>query len=517
MRIVLMATTLAIDIIGIRILSSVLKKEGYKVELLFIPNMEYELVRRGFHRGTFVAKYSEKALDQIANFCRDADLIGLSLISRDLDASIQVTAKLKQTVKAPVIWGGFHPTVCPAESLEFADIVCIGESETSLLELVRLMDAGKDYSSVPGLWVKDTNKRNPVGQLIHDLDTIPFSDYDCSTHYLLVADEIKPLTPDLLETYLRATYPAFKRVLPGMEERIKPGIADYHIIATRGCPHNCTFCGSPQLKKIYAGQRFVRRRSVDNIISELKSINKEFRFFTDVHFCDDCFMLASDDYIKDFSKKYKEELNLPFYCLTSPATITETKLQYLVEAGLSFLSVGIQTGSKRTLEMYRRVNANKGIGKALKLINRHKDRVFPYYDFLIDNPYETDEDLLETIKLIKRMRRPYKIRIYSLVPFPGTELYMKQKESKLLEGDIKEVYRKDFAERSEQIRYFNLLIDLSRYQIPEGIFNFLTYDFVVKLLSKSILKNVVKVPYKLISFRQHINEKRRLRQGDLLG
>ncbi len=511
-----MATTLAIDTIGIRILSSVLKKEGYNVELLFIPNMKYELVRRGFHRGTFVAKYDEVALDQITNFCKDAHLIGLSLISRDLDASIQVTTRLKQRIKAPIIWGGFHPTVCPEECLQFADMVCIGEAENALLELVQLMDSDKDYSNVPGLWTEDTKKRNPVGKLIQDLDTIPFSDYDCNTHYLLMRNEIKPLKSDLLEKYLIATYPSFKRILPGMEKRIGPGIADYHIIGTRGCPHNCTFCGSPQLKKIYSGHKFLRRRSVDNIIVELKRIKKQFEFFTDVHFCDDCFMLASEDYIKEFSEKYREEIKLPFYCLTSPATITDKKMQYLVEAGLSFLSVGIQSGSERTLEMYRRLNVNKGIEKTLELISKYRNKVFPYYDFLIDNPYETDEDLMQTIELIKRIKRPYKIRIYSLVPFPGTELYKRQKEDKLLEGDMKESYRKDFAQRGEEKRYLNLLIDLSRYQLPKCIVEFITCNFVVKVSQKSFMKGVVKLVYKLIAFKQFISEKQRYKNGALI-
>lgn len=516
MRIVLMVPGLAIDVIGVRVLSSVLKQEGYKPEILFFPNMKSELVRRGFHRGTIVTKYDETTMDQITDFCKDADLIGLSLISRDLDASIQVTTRLKQTTKAPVIWGGFHPTVCPEECLEFADMVCIGEGENTLLELVKLMNDGKDYSNVPGLYIRDKNKRNPIGRLIHNLDTVPFPDYDLSTQYFLKENEIRPLTKDFLKSYMKATYPSFKRILPGMEQRIGPGITDYHIIATRGCPHSCTFCGSPQLKEIYAGQKFVRRRSVDNIIAELKLMKERFDFFTDVHFGDDCFMLAPDDYIKEFSVKYREEINLPFYCLTSPATITEKKMHYLVEGGLSFLSVGIQTGSKRTLEMYRRVNVNKGLEQTLELINRYKDRVFPYYDFLIDNPYEADEDLMETVRLIKRIKRPYKIRIYSLVPLPGTDIYKRQKEDRLIEGDEKEFYRKDFAQRSEEKRYLNLLIDLSRHQIPEGIFNLLTSNFVVNIFRKPLMRNVVKLLYQLISLKQYISEKRRLKQEGLL-
>ncbi len=515
MRIVLIAPGLAIDVIGIRILSTLLKKKGYMADILFIPNMRSETKRRGFHKDVFVAKYDKITLNRITDFCMDADLVGLSLISRDLDASIQVTERLKKRIKAPIIWGGFHPTVCPEECLEFADMVCIGEGENTLLELVKLMDVGKDYSNVPGLWIKDKSKRNSTGCLIHNLDEIPFSDYDFNSQYILQEDKFQLLTEDFLEKYLRATYPSFNRGLPGMEQRIGSGIADYHIIATRGCPYNCVYCGSPQLKEIYAGQKYLRRRSVDNIIAELKSIKARFSFFTDIHFCDDCFMLAPENYIKEFSEKYKEEINKPFYILTSPATITEKKMEYLVEAGLSFLSVGIQTGSKRTIEMYKRTGVNKGVEETLGLINRYKRWVFPYYDFLIDNPYETDEDLIETLALIKRIKRPYKIRIYSLVPFPGTELYMKQREDNLLENE-RDVYRKDFAERKQSNNYLNLMIDISRHQLPDGIFKFLTHRLVVKLFRRTMLRNTVKLFYKMISFKQLIAEKRRLKYEGLL-
>jgi len=515
MRIILCHTGLAIDIIGIRLLSALLKQAGFNVELLFIPNMEYELKRRGFHNRSFVTKYSEMALEQITDFCRDADLIGLSLISRDLDAAIDVTNALKQNLKTSVIWGGFHPTIFPEESLEFADMVCIGEGERPLLELVELMDAGKDYSNVSGIWIKKNMKRNPVGQLIQNLDAMPFSDYDFSTQYLLTAERIEPLTSDLFLKYMKATFPALRPSNYKRKEPI-PGSVAYHIIGKRGCPMNCTFCGSPQLKKIYAGQKYVRRRSVDNIISELKSIKARFDFFSDVNFPDDCFMMMPVQYVKEFCEKYKEEINMPFYCLTNPSSITEDRLEYFVDAGLIHLDVGIQSGSKRITELYNRVNANRGVENAIALINRFEDRLFPYYDFIIDNPLETEKDQRATLELISKMKRPFKIRVYSFVPYPGTVLYDILKEKELLKGDNTEFFRKDFAQRGDEKSYLNLLIDLSKYNLPCGVTRFLRSDLMIWICTKTIIKGASKLVYKLISVIHYFREKSRYKQGKLL-
>jgi len=255
---------------------------------------------------------------------------------------------------------------------------------------------------------------------------------------------------------------------------------------------------------------------VDNVIAELKAVKERFDFITDVHFCDDCFLLATEDYIKEFTEKYKQEIDLPFYCLTSPATITEKKLKYLVDAGLMFVSIGIQSGSPRTLKMYHRQNANKGIEEVLEWVNQYKETVFPYYDFLIENPLESDEDLLETINLIKKIRRPYKIRVYSLVPFPGTELFYQQEENHLIGSDKAVVYRKDFAQRSQEKRYLNLLIDVSRYQLPAWVLNFLSSSFMLKLSELSVSKLTIKFLYKLLSVKHNLSERKRYKKELLI-
>ena len=79
----------------------------------------------------------------------------------------------------PVIWGGTHPTIAPDESIQVADIVCIGEGEYPLLDLANRMSAQREFDYVKNLWIRKEDRiiKNDVGPLIPDLDTLPFPHY----------------------------------------------------------------------------------------------------------------------------------------------------------------------------------------------------------------------------------------------------------------------------------------------------------------------------------------------------
>ena len=48
---------------------------------------------------------------------KDADIIGISLMSISLHRAVQVTLRLKKDFSIPILWGGIHPTMFPEESL----------------------------------------------------------------------------------------------------------------------------------------------------------------------------------------------------------------------------------------------------------------------------------------------------------------------------------------------------------------------------------------------------------------
>lgn len=82
----------------------------------------------------------------------------------------------------PVIIGGIHATICPDQVIKnkYIDMLCIGEGELAMKELVSNMQKGEDITRIANLWVKSGNRifKNDVRSLLQDLDKLPYPDYD---------------------------------------------------------------------------------------------------------------------------------------------------------------------------------------------------------------------------------------------------------------------------------------------------------------------------------------------------
>lgn len=77
------------------------------------------------------------------------------------------------------VWGGIHPTLNAEECIRYADIVCRGEGEGFMLDMIRHLEKGNGWGNVPnaaylsnGLVVM--NKQRP---LIQNLDDLPLFDF----------------------------------------------------------------------------------------------------------------------------------------------------------------------------------------------------------------------------------------------------------------------------------------------------------------------------------------------------
>lgn len=166
----------------------------------------------------------------------------------------------------------------PEMCLEYADIVGIGESEIPMLELCKKIDASKDYFDVKGFWFKHNGSivKNSVGELIKDLDEIPVCDNVSDSHYVWDKDKNKliVMTKSVFEKYTENN--------PFTDGK------SYHIMTSRGCPFSCSYCFT--YKKFYKGQKYVRRRSVENVIEELGIIKKQLSSVELICIADDEFM-----------------------------------------------------------------------------------------------------------------------------------------------------------------------------------------------------------------------------------
>lgn len=414
MKITLISPYSDLQAFGIRTMSACLKQEGHDVHLLFLPKH-------------FTERYENKTLNEIVKLSKESNLIGISLMTNFFDNAVQLTQKLKENYDIPILWGGVHPTIRPEECLNYADMVCIGEGEETIVELSNKMEDGQEYYDIRGIWFKDKEKiiTSPIRPLIQSLDHIPFPDYDYRTHYILRNGCIQKMDIKLLNRHLGGIY----MTMP-----------------TRGCPFRCAYCCNNTIHKMYPNQKPLRKRSINNIIKELIKAKKLLPFIDCIKFDDDAFFSLSINEIKEFCEKYKKNVSIPLIISgATPSTLNREKLSLLVNAGLNSIRMGIQTGSERTKKLYNRRHTNHQVERAVKIINEFKDRIkTPQYDIILDNPWETDEDLIETLMFLSKLPTPYRLSIFSLNFYPETELYIKAKMDGIITDDLKDVYRKHY-------------------------------------------------------------------------
>jgi len=428
MKISLISIYPDIQSFGIRTISACLKREGHDVDLFFLTR-------------EFRERYEDKTMDDLARLTKNSDLVGISLMSNFWDNAIQITKKVKENSNVPVVWGGTHPTVRPDECLDHADIVCIGESEEAMVELTRKMEKKQYYYDTKGLGFRTNEKKinnghRPLpgseGSMFKSLDDIPFQDYDYKNHYTLNTTDFVLNKNDGRITNMTLEHMAsFNNI--------------YMTQPTRGCPFACTFCVNNATLAMYPHQKPIRKRSVDHTINELLEVKANLPYVGKIKFDDDAFFLHSLEDMKDFAKKYKEKIKLPLMITgATPSTLKRDKLEVLIDAGLSEMRMGIQTAGERTKVLYKRPHSNEEVENAVRMVNDHKDKVKAYYDIILDSPWDTEEDSMETLMFLSKLPTPYKLNLFSLLFYPGTDLYRKAKQDGIIKDDVNDVYRKHY-------------------------------------------------------------------------
>ncbi len=328
----------------------------------------------------------------------DPALVGISVRSSLFKEACRLTQDIKVRTGALVLWGGIHPTIRPAQCLEFADAVCVGEGEGPILELASRLSEGKDIRNIQNLWVKDGGGviKNALRPLIDDLDSVPLPGMTGENRFVIDGDAISPM-------------PKADRV------------EAYQIMTSRGCPFSCAYCCNNTLKELFKDKgRFVRRRSVANVMKELTAAKKTFKNLKYVNFFDDVFTFDRD-WITRFCGEYKKEIGLPFFCYCHPKYAQEAIIKILKETGVDFMSMGIQSGSEEIRRKYfQRYDTNEDIIKSSEML--HKYGINCWYDIIIDNPLDTEESMKETFDLLMRLPRPFWTRTFTLTYFPETAL-----------------------------------------------------------------------------------------------
>jgi radical SAM superfamily enzyme YgiQ (UPF0313 family) len=433
---------------GPRIIDTYLSSRGYRVDLVFFKGRNQE-----------DAYPTEREISLLVDLVKERDplLVGFSVMSAFFNVTAMLTEKIRDALSIPIVWGGVHPTICPEECIGVADVICIGEGEEPLRQILEALQTGKDLDgTIQNCWIRKEQQviKNDVSYLCENLDDVHTPEFGHDNKYFIEGNALKNEDP-YVSYILRNN--------------------KYYFKAFRGCPFNCTYCGNKAIKDTYreAGT-YLRRRSVGSVIDELHKVLHQFPNIKKIHSYDEVF-ISDVDYVREFSVRYKKEIGLPLSCDTYLSLITPEIARLMSDAGLYAVNVGVEAFSEEIRrDVYKRKGlSNRTILEKAGILKEHDVRIT--YDFIWDNPIET-EDMIEKCfwDLITKLPRPCNFNHYSLSFLPKSELAEMFLERGLIkESDIVGHSDKGLVQwkvsskyrRSRRARFWHILFRLTSLEM----------------------------------------------------
>ncbi|MFC1694299.1 B12-binding domain-containing radical SAM protein [Candidatus Latescibacterota bacterium] len=347
---------------------------------------------------------NEKLVEELA----ESDVLGLSCVSLYAEQAKQLISLVKE--KNPetfIVWGGPHATVMPEDAIKYSDSVCIGEGENSFMALLKKLRKREDFSNSKGFWVRKNGKvqRNELMSLMtnEELGQMPFQDFGFDIKYV-THDSIRFMTKDIY---------------------ISRAGSSYTTVWALGCPHSCSYCSNDKFLANSKEYGRLRHADAEFITEELLEIKKKHDYVTHVILHDDNLSVVKKEDLENFADLWRKKVGLPIFIPGfHPSTVDKEKVEILVKAGMKKVRMGIQSGSERTLEFYGRKTSRQRILKSAEILSSFYPTINPpNFDIIVDNPLETNEDKEATLSLLRELKRPFMLYVFSLRSLPGTRLW----------------------------------------------------------------------------------------------
>ena len=352
---------------GIESIAAVLKARDHE-SILILPGFESD------------------PMNAISRF--EPHLVGIGHTTVERKEALLWAKALKKHTRARVILGGVDPTFHPDLARQpGVDAIIRGEAEMVMLELMDRVDRGEDFCDLPGLVMFREGQliMNPMGPVVSDLDSMPFPDKDL---------------------YL-ARYKYFR---------------DFPIklfMASRGCPHHCSYCANRGLRALYPDPgHYVRFKSPPYLVAEIKDVLQKYPARI-IGFNDDLFALRMS-WLSEFLPRYRQEIGLPFFCNARIDNMTEEKAALLAESGCYTCWYGLESANPETRKnLLGRRMSNQAIRRGTEALHRHGITTLSYN--IMNLPGETLEDGFQTLRFNIELQNDLAVATL-FQPFPGAEL-----------------------------------------------------------------------------------------------
>jgi radical SAM superfamily enzyme YgiQ (UPF0313 family) len=362
---------------GLLAISAPLVKAGYQVKII---DQRVE------------ADWKETILKELKN---DPICFGVTIMAggQALKFGIEASRTVKQNSSIPVVWGGIYTSYYPEQivSNPNIDIVVSGEGEDTFLELVNAIRGKVGVAEIKGIYYKKNEIINYTGMR-------PYLDLNKCLPYPYHLVNMK------------------KYILQ------RPNYKVIDFISSRGCPFHCAFC----YHSFYDPGHW-SALSAEETLNRIWQLKRDYGI-NGIRFKDDNFFADENRAIAILEGFIKEGFNAPYHGIDlrmdTLYKFNGELFKLFEDSGVSNLRIGIESGSKKILElMDKQIDVSQVISTNKKM---SRFKIYPFYTFVIGAPSESNEELADTVNLFLRLIEDNK-RASGLfcifVPFFGTKLY----------------------------------------------------------------------------------------------
>jgi len=371
------------------------QKPNYGLQPLGILHIGSMLKAHGIDIVILDADIDGLTIDEMVSriLAANPDLVGFSIMTPQLISALEASAIIKEARPSlPIVLGGaqisstFEETFSLSDSFDFA---VYGEGELTMIDICKKIEQGSFpdcLHDIPGVIYRNSDGeiiKNQSRQFIMDLDSLPRIDYE-------MVDITKYGIPTMAGRYVIS------------------------MVITRGCPFKCIFCDAPMTMG-----RKLRLRSKELTIDE---INFNYRKYGVRNFVfKDSTFTANKKWVFEFCEAViRSGLKINWRCNARVDTVNDELLRIMKRAGCFIINFGVESGHPKILKNLRKEVDIEKIEKAHELTRKHGIRT--YSTFLVGSPGETEETMLATIKLAKKIR-PSLAMFFVAVAYPGTAMY----------------------------------------------------------------------------------------------
>ena len=440
--------------IGLAYLSAVAKKFGATVVGVDASGMD---LNKSFKISKYNLQGNGLNLNEILRLIHpDTKLIGItSMFSHEWPYVRDcINETKKRFPNAKIVIGGEHATALPEYNLrdcEGIDYIALGEGEETWSEIITKLKNDESIDDVLGLAYlkKDLFKRTNPRERIKHIDEIPWPDWDTF--------RIEPYLDNAV-----SFGPGSGRNMP--------------IMASRGCPYECTFCSNP----LMYGRRYYLRQ-IDDLVDQIKYYIKRYKI-TGLQFYD-LTAIIRKDWVLEFCTRLENEgisLDWSLPSGTRSEALDLDVLKALSKANLKYLVYAPESGSAESLKLIKKKIKLSSMEQSIKYAIAQGISVRT--NLIIGFPNEKRLDLYKTLyQQIKfSVMGVEDVPTYYFNAYPGTELF----NMLVKEGVIK--VNDEYFLSLASLSHYNLFPTNISYNKSIGRYELYIYRMLGMIISYSL-------------------------------